>query len=682
MRASLSLFILLVGVLEAGCDSSGAAVSGLDATASEDGSVPPPDDGGMPEPDGGGGDAARPDGGGDAARPDGPPPDGATGAPVGAACTAATDCAGDYCFADGDGWPDGYCSQTLCDLDAAETACLPYGGDGLCLDVGEAGSPFGMCFDQCTVAAPDCRPDYECLDIGAGLGVCLPVPVCGNGVVERGEECEPPSTATCTATCQGTGTAPVGAACTASTDCAGDTCFADTDGWPDGYCSQTRCDVDAPETSCLPYGGDGLCLDVGEAGSPFGMCFDQCALASPDCRADYECLDIGGGVGVCLPVPVCGNGTVERGEECEPPGTATCTATCQGVGTAPIGAACTAATECGGDTCFTDADGWPGGYCSQEGCDLGAAATSCLPYGGDGYCLDVGDTGSPYGMCFDRCAAPADCRNGYACEDLGGGLGGLCFPLPVCGNGVVERGEECEPPNVGSCSATCQGTGTAAVGAACSSDMDCAGDYCFAEGDGWPAGYCSQLECDLSAPTTSCLPYGGDGYCVDVGDVGSPYGVCFDRCVAPADCRSAYECVDVGGGLGGLCFPAPVCGNGVVERGEECEPPSVGSCTATCQGTGTAAVGATCTSNMDCAGNLCFTEAGDGFPGGYCSSDCDPAQAATSCLPFGGDGLCISMNGGGTPYPVCLDRCQNQASCRSGYVCLPVGAGRRVCWPL
>jgi hypothetical protein len=689
MRSSFGASLLLVcavtlAALVIGCGSERAT------NPQSDGQVPADAGDGGPVVDDAGPEVLPPeDGGGDGGRDGGDAGDAAAKAPVGAACAAASECQGSYCITAAQGFPDGYCTHRQCDLGMPAQSCLGYGGDGFCVDIGDVGDPYGLCFDRCDVQAPDCRTGYECDAMGGTLGgICLPTPVCGNDVVERGEECEPPGTSTCNATCQGTGTAAIGAPCASAADCTGDYCFAAADGWPAGYCSQRDCDLAAETTSCQAYGGDGLCLDVGDTGAPYGMCFDRCNLQSPDCRNGYECVDMGGGYGgVCLPVPVCGNGVVERGEECEPPGTSTCTAACQGVGTAAIGAPCTAATGCSGDYCFAAADGWPGGYCSQRDCDTTAPTSSCLAYGGDGYCYDVGDAGAPYGMCFDRCdPAGTDCRNGYECVDMGGAYGGVCLPVPVCGNGVVERGEECEPPNTSTCTATCQGTGAAAVGAACAAAADCAGDYCFPAADGWPGGYCSQLECDTTAPTTSCLPYGGDGFCVDVGDAGAPYGVCFDRCdPAGTDCRTGYTCEDygLGGASDGLCFPTPVCGNGIVESGEECEPPSTSTCTAACQGTGTAEVGAVCTSNVDCGGNYCFAAA-DGWPGGYCSQiGCDLSAPKTSCLAWGPDAVCVNLGGSATPVGGCLDGCKPmQNNCRTGYACYPSGLGGSwVCYP-
>ncbi len=597
--------------------------------------------------------------------------------PVGAPCDALADCLGNWCITEDDGWPEGYCTHYQCDRSEAawETSCAPYGGDALCVDMGD----YGLCLDRCDPAGADCRDGYECFDLGGGHGACFPEPVCGNGFVESGEECDPPDGGVCGPDCQGTGTAPIGDPCLGAADCAGNWCIAADDGWPEGYCTHYQCDASetAWETSCAPYGGDAVCLDFGD----YGLCMDRCDLTGADCRAGYECYDIGVGYGVCYPEPVCGNGFVESGEECDPPdGGVTCTDDCQGTGAAPIGDPCLGAADCAGNLCITEADdGWTDGYCSHYQCDYSDTAweTSCAPYGGDALCLDFGG----YGLCLDRCdPAGLDCRAGYECYDLGGGYG-ICYPEPVCGNGFVESGEECDPPDGGvTCTDDCQGTGTAPIGEICVNALECAGNLCLTEADdGWPDGYCSHYQCDTSdtAWVTSCAPYGGDALCLDMGG----YGMCLDRCdPAGADCRAGYECYDLGGGYG-VCYPEPVCGNGFVESGEECDPPDGGICGPDCQGTGTAPVGDPCLGAVDCAGNWCLSPE-DGYPDGYCVfAGCDLLTPG-SCAPYGADALCVNFGTASDPYGVCMDGCTpGPNACRAGYSCRQLSPGVRICQP-
>src|SRR5262245_56713022 len=69
----------------------------------------------------------------------------------------------------------------------------------------------------------------------------------------------------------------------------------------------------------------------------------------------------------------------------------------------PVGSPCMSEAECLGETCYGEADGYPGGYCTDLGCSLGAPSNSCLIYGGDAYCLDFGVPGAPLGVCIDLC---------------------------------------------------------------------------------------------------------------------------------------------------------------------------------------------------------------------------------------------------------------------------------------
>jgi hypothetical protein len=84
--------------------------------------------------------------------------------------------------------------------------------------------------------------------------------------------------------------------------------------------------------------------------------------------------------------------------------------------------------------------------------------------------------------------------------------------------------------------------------------------------------------------------------------------------------------------------------------------------------------GAPCTDSFMCApGQSCFDE-GAGFPGGYCSSECDPRRF--NCGP---DSICVNA---GDEQGLCADVCSGNADCRAGYLCVRLdGAPDRVCWP-
>jgi hypothetical protein len=108
---------------------------------------------------------------------------------------------------------------------------------------------------------------------------------CGNGVVDPGEQCEPPGSAGCTATCQN-------AVCGNAVIEPGEDC--DPPNYPEcnGTCHFPRC-------------GDGT-VDPGEACEPPG---------SVGCTLTCE-------------RPICGNGVIEPGETCEPPGSLDCLGEC------------------------------------------------------------------------------------------------------------------------------------------------------------------------------------------------------------------------------------------------------------------------------------------------------------------------------------------------------------------
>lgn len=200
----------------------------------------------------------------------------------------------------------------------------------------------------------------------------------------------------------------------------------------------------------------------------------------------------------------CGNGTIDAGEQCEPPNTAVCDANCQFIG--------------------------GGTYC------------------GDNIIQAPNDNGEN-----EQCEPPNTATCDASCQNI--------VPPPSCGNGTVDAGEQCEPPNTATCDANCQtiggttpddpgggsggggdpgsspssdpyggsgtvdpisGTGTPIGGEACYFDMDCDKDT-------------------INANTTSCtlptLTVADDGYVT----------VPFDVSKNPSECLEADEiCVQVG----------------------------------------------------------------------------------------------------------------------------------------
>lgn len=70
-------------------------------------------------------------------------------------------------------------------------------------------------------------------------------------------------------------------------------------------------------------------------------------------------------------------------------------------------------------------------------------------------------------------------------------------------------------------------------------------------------------------------------------------------------------------------------------------------------------VGDPCTVDAECAGGLCLTQTGDGFPNGYCTATCGPAA------PCGADSECLLIK----PGSVCLKKCEQPTDCGASQEC-------------
>ncbi len=266
------------------------------------------------------------------------------------------------------------------------------------------------------------------------------IELCGNGQIDAGagEECDPPSTPTCDATCQ---RVPI---------CG------------DGF-------TDAPE-ACDPPDGSSCDVD-------------------------------------CTPIS-CGNGQVEPGEECEPPATATCDAGCQRVPSCGDGLidAPEACDPPNGTTCAADCSAIVCGDGVVEG---GEECDPPHPLTCDPTCQRIAICGDGFVDLPEGCDPP----NGTTCADD-------CTPI-VCGDGVVEGVEECDPPDGVTCDPACltiacddsDGDGF------CSSTDNCPTvanpDQTDTDGDG------------IGDACDPCTDTDGDGY----GDPGFPANACpLDSC--------------------------------------------------------------------------------------------------------------------------------------------------------
>jgi hypothetical protein len=197
------------------------------------------------------------------------------------------------------------------------------------------------------------------------------------------------------------------------------------------------------------------------------------------------------------------------------------------------------------------------------------------------------------------------------------------------------------------------------IGATCDDNSDCGNGICLTEAaSGRPGGSCA-LACDPSAPacpgSSECLEFSpGEGYCEAA-------------CAGPGDCRDGYTCADMG--AFGICVPD-------CESGSECSGGTCNPYSGICGAVGSGGIdGDACTSNSDCESGWCFTESGDGYPQGTCTSLC---SATSNFCPD--QGLCADFSDGSGPeFAICFDTCASSNDCRAGYMCVEENSGAGFC---
>ncbi len=333
---------------------------------------------------------------------------------------------------------------------------------------------------------------------------------------------------------------------------------------------------------------------------------------------------------------VCGNGIVEKGEDCEPPGVGACNSECKrdvsmcGDGfchvpensdncpqDCPVGVCGNNSRDEGEDCDGPDLGGigcemlgFPGGTlrCSLATCEFDVS--ECInPNCGNSY-LDEGEECDSANL------------NGQSCENLGYDGGTLkcdrtcrfddsaCYQLS-CGNGVRDEGEECEGWDLNN--ATCSDFGFAGGVLKCS-------ESCRYDKSDCIASLCGNLiindgeQCDgPNLDNQTCITR---GYYAGV-------LACHGNCTF-----NESGCTN--------------CGNGVVNTGEACDGNDLGgqSCVTLGYDGGTLGCNANCTFNE----NLCYqASCGDGVldPGEQCDSG--NLNDAT-CVTLGYTGGTLSCN--------------------------------------
>ncbi len=443
--------------------------------------------------------------------------------------------------------------------------------------------------------------------------------VCGNGILEAGEECDDGNNLNGDG-CSGSCAQEIATGCGNNVVEAGEQCDDGNTNDGDG-CSSTCQDESA--AVC----GNGT-VETGED------CDDGNTTSGDGCSS--TCQDES--------AAMCGNGTVETGEDCDDGNTTSgdgCSATCQDE----------TAAVCGNGTVETGEDCDDGNNDNSDSCPDGVGGTCLNAACGDGF-VHAGTEGCDDGntTAGDGCSATCDaegCGNGTvesgeqcddgnadntdACPD---GAGGTCLDA-VCGDGFLWAGqEECDDGNLtdgDGCSATCVsevcGDSVLQGGEACDDGNLIDGDGCESDctittcGDPADCGDVNAFICDVNTQTCQagqCTPAasscgtgctGATACCIEE-EAGTGLGACFELC-DPYDfaCPTGQECTNVNSNQGaGLC-----------------------------QQPGTEAVGAACaasTVNTDCvtgsaclydgSSNVCF-EVCDFFGTPTCT------DAASSC---------------------------------------------------
>ncbi len=370
-----------------------------------------------------------------------------------------------------------------CMVEAGDS-CVVVGLDPLltsCVPAADAGAG-----QACTAAGIlDCGPGFGCLgaDVEAGIdGECT-------GWCEVSGAL-PPGCVGCVEVVPGLGTCaecsvadddcPAGTQCQLANELLGGACIEVGAGGPGAPCAPLD-----PANSCLdgllcvPFEGDQpiclpacdpsnpMCLGEGEScvdldllvpGAPpdaAGVCLDVgLALCDPmaepsGCAEGENCLDIGGGLGICGAIcdPVMGDTACEGNAACFPTDGSAVNGAPFAEGNGACGADCITDAQCGGGTCLhldgltvdglcgtTCTPGAPGGCGAGEGCVAtpeDPAVGACMPFGNPCTLGNLGECGGglacipmegrlQFGICLPSCFA----HNPVAC----GGMPTTCHP--------------------------------------------------------------------------------------------------------------------------------------------------------------------------------------------------------------------------------------------------------------
>jgi hypothetical protein len=535
----------------------------------------------------------------------------------------------EYCDGTNPGCPgDGYkANGTTCTDDGNPCSTDTCQGGACTHAAGNAGA-------QCRASAGVCDPAEYCTgsstscpgDSKHGSGTQCRA---ANGECDVAEYCDGTNPG-----CPADGYKTNGTACTDATpaDCYTAACS-------NGGCSQTygyqssafvcrakngACDV---QETCT--GSSGTCpgdayAAVGSAGSPSCSPFtcQGAATCAATCTSSSQCASGFSCVGNVCVAGVCGNGTVESGEQCDAGaanGTAgsCCTSSCtfKTSGTVCRAAAseCDLAEACTGaaGACPTDGFKTNGTACADDGnpcttdtCQggtcthaAGNAGTVCRVAAGE---CDLAETCTGSST---TCPADGFKTNGTACTDDGNPCTTDLCQSGTCTHAAGNAGTVCRAA-AGECdlaetctgsSTTCptdgfkaNGTGCADDGNPCTTDLCQSGACAHAAGNAGAVCRAAAGECDLAetctGSSTACPTDGLKANGTACTDDGNPCttdtcqgGTCTHAAGnAGAVCRAAAGSCDVAETCTGSSTTCPT--DGYVTNGTACSPPTGGSC--------------------------------------------------------------------------------------------------------
>jgi hypothetical protein len=413
----------------------------------------------------------------------------------------------------GTGAVDAGVPQSGADGGFGPTGIEPGGSNDACGTVCEPAMKDGCCPVGCTGAT-----DVDC----AGT--------CGNGILETGEQCDPQSS------CPG--------AC------------------PNRGCTQFKLEGNAEDCTAI-------CVELGKQTE----CVSGDGCCAPGCNGsnDDDCL------------VQCNDGIKQGNETCDP--LASCPTSCPALG-------CQLRTLVNAGTCAAE--------CVNE-----RQQTACVS--GDGCC--------PPG-----CNRNSDADCGIMCGNMIQEGDETCDPLSACPNACPPQGCQLRKlVNPGTCFAQCV---KESLQTACVSGDDCCPDGCNNNSDKDCDSACGNMikekgeTCDpLASCPTSCPPMGCQ--LRELVNAGTCRASCQNARMQTA-CASGDGCCPAGCNNNNDSDCKIACGNGVVEKGETCEP--VSECTRR---------------QMACQSDQNTIRTGRGNPA-TCTFEC--AQSPRACGPA--DGSC------------------------------------------